>query len=158
MSAYLFDTSALAKHYYPEVGSSSVDALLATSSTARFVSRLSAVELHSVLAKKVREGALSSNDLEGLRRRFLFDVHAGTISILRMASSHYGLAQQLIIKHGPTRKLLTLDALELAVAMDTHARVTLKGFVVADIRLEELANAEGLPTVNPESSALATGP
>jgi predicted nucleic acid-binding protein len=158
VSAYLFDTSALAKHYHPEVGSSSVDALLATSGMAHFVSRLSAVEIHSVLAKKVREGVLSSNDLERLRRRFLFDVHAGTISILRMASSLYGLAQQLLIKHGPTRKLLTLDALQLAVAIDTHARLTLKGFVVADIRLEELANAEGLPTVNPDSPATVSGP
>jgi predicted nucleic acid-binding protein len=156
--AYLFDTSALAKHYHPEDGSNSVDALLATSGMAHFVSRLSAVEIHSVLAKKVREGVFSSNDMEHLRRRFLCDVHAGTISILRMAASHYGLAQQLIIKHGPTRKLLTLDALQLAVAIDTHARVTLKGFVVADIRLEALANAEGLPTVNPDSPATVSGP
>jgi hypothetical protein len=158
MLAYLFDTRALAKHYHKEVGSSSVDSLLATSGTAHFVSGLTAVELHSVLAKKVREGALSSNDLERLRRRFLFDVHAGTISILRIASSYHGLAQQLIIKHGPTRKLLTLDALQLAVPMDAHACVTLKGFVVADLRLEEPANAEGLPTVNPGSSASAWGP
>jgi predicted nucleic acid-binding protein len=42
-----FDTSALGKHYHPEVGTSKVDQLLAVQGTRHFISRLTVVEIQS---------------------------------------------------------------------------------------------------------------
>lgn len=148
MPSYFVDTIAVAKHCHREAGSGHVDALFSEADTSRFVSRLTAVELHSVLAKKVRTGDILREDFERLRRRFLFDVHQGVLHIIRVTSTHYSLAQKLLVKHGPAKSLRTLDALQLAVAKEVHGQVTLSGFVAADESL--LENCRGRRTQTDE--------
>jgi predicted nucleic acid-binding protein len=155
VSAYFIDTSALGKHYHREPGSDLIDEIFGEPNTSRFISRLSAVEIHAVLAKKVREKHISLKDFERLRRRFLFDVHEGLLRIIRMGSTHYGLAQKLLVKHAPEKSLRTLDALQLGVAIELQDHVTLKGFVAADRALLTIAKSEGLMPINPEKAAEA---
>ena len=45
--------------------------------------------------------------------------------------------------------LRTLDAIQLAVALDVNSRTTLDRFVCSDIRLGEIATEEGLSVLNP---------
>ena len=47
----------------------------------------------------------------------------------------------------------TLDAIQLAVAMDLHHKGLLDVFVVADKILADLAVGEGLTVLNPEVAA-----
>src|SRR5262249_28870592 len=54
MSGIFFDTSALVKHYHTEVGSDEVDRLWNDPANSLFVSRLSAPEIVSAFAGKVR--------------------------------------------------------------------------------------------------------
>jgi len=57
---YFFDSSALAKLYQPEAGFDRVEAHLPGSrSGVWIISRLTAVEMHSVFAGRVRMGTLS---------------------------------------------------------------------------------------------------
>jgi len=70
MPESFFDTSALGKHYHPEVGTSTVDQLLAEPASKHFISRLTVVEIQSVFAKKVRTGVLALADFQLLCRRF----------------------------------------------------------------------------------------
>jgi predicted nucleic acid-binding protein len=74
MPADFLDTSALAKHYHPEVGSAEIDLLWSDPAHGLFVSRLSALEIVSVFAGKVRAGAISVADFDVLRRRFAADL------------------------------------------------------------------------------------
>src|SRR5437899_1552615 len=56
MPADFLDTSALAKHYHAEAGSAEIDRLWNDPAHGLFVSRLSALEMVSVFAAKVRAG------------------------------------------------------------------------------------------------------
>ena len=51
MAYYFLDSSALGKRYNAEIGTARVDALLQEPGTEYFLSRLTIVEVHSVLGK-----------------------------------------------------------------------------------------------------------
>jgi hypothetical protein len=48
-------------------------------------------------------------------------------------------------------KIRTLDALQLATALDLRERAVLDHFMCADVNLCQIATAEGLSVINPES-------
>jgi hypothetical protein len=72
--SFFLDTSALAKLYHPEVGTAFVEHLLLHTKTSAFVSRLGVLEMHSVLAVKVRTSAMTPAELAVVGRRFRGDV------------------------------------------------------------------------------------
>lgn len=145
-----FDTSALGKHYHPEVGTLKVDAILREPTSQHFISRLGAVEMLSVFAGKVRAGVLTLPAFDVLRRRFLTDLTNRLLQAIRMSGFHYDEAQRLVRKHGPSRRLRTLDALQLAVALDLRTKGALDQFICADKVLLGIAAREGLTVVDPE--------
>ena len=151
MPAHFFDTSALTKHYQVEVGTSVVDGLLELPGSRQYVSRLTAVEINSAFAKKVRTGLLTQRDFGTLSQRFRADARAKLFEVVPMRAASFRTAERLINTHGLTTNLRTLDALQLAVALglDDPARPAV--FVCADQALCAIAAAEGLSVVNPES-------
>ena len=109
MSGYFFDSSALGKRDHPEVGTAHVDALFQAPQPARFISRLSVVELQPVCAGKVRTRAITGADLELLRARLLQDIARREFRVIRMTDGHYREAERLIQQHGVSRSLRTVD-------------------------------------------------
>ena len=152
MPADFIDTSALAKHYHAEVGSAEIDRLWNDPAHGLFVSRLSALEIVSVFAGKVRAGAISVADFETLRRRFAADL-TKTKRLLgtRLLVAHYQEAERLLRQHGTARRLRTLDALQLAVALDLHGKKAIDRVVSADKDLLAVAAVEGLAVFDPEN-------
>jgi predicted nucleic acid-binding protein len=67
-----FDTSALIKRYVREVGSDRVDALVVQDDIA--VSSLMRVEVASALARRTREGRLTTERRDEIYARFLDDL------------------------------------------------------------------------------------
>lgn len=65
---------------------------------------------------------------------------------------HFAGAEQLIARHGYTYRLRTLDALQLAVALEQGL---LDKFVVADKVLGKVTHYEGLAVLNPETLNVA---
>ncbi|MCI0664301.1 MAG: type II toxin-antitoxin system VapC family toxin [Acidobacteria bacterium] len=61
MPIYFFDTSALAKHYHQDTGTPKVDRILAEQGSRHFISRLSAIEIQSVFASKVRNQVITDD-------------------------------------------------------------------------------------------------
>jgi predicted nucleic acid-binding protein len=147
----LFDTSALGKHYHAEVGTPKVEALLAQASSRHFISRVGAVEILSVFAGKVRTGTITVADFETLRKRFFTELTNRVIQVVRVTGFHYQEAQRLVRKHGLTQRLRTLDALQLAVALDLHTKRVVDQFICADQSLLAIAASEGITTVDPQS-------
>jgi hypothetical protein len=145
-----FDTSALGKHYHQELGTPKVDQLLADPGSRHFISRLTVVEMQSVFAKKVRTGVLSLADFQLLGRRFRGDVRRRTFRVVRITAAHFESAERLIRRLAPSQNLRTLDALQLAVALDLKGQGLVGQFVCADQSLCTIATAEGLSVVNPE--------
>ncbi|MFL5343044.1 MAG: type II toxin-antitoxin system VapC family toxin [Gemmataceae bacterium] len=150
MSDHFLDTSALVKHYHPEVGTATVDHLWGDAGIRLFISRIGVVETVSVFAKKVRTGLISAGDCGLLRRRFFADLRKRRPATVRLLVGHFQEADRLLQQHGPTQALHTLDALQLAVALDLRRRGLLNQLVTADRVLLVVAALEGLTVLDPE--------
>lgn len=150
MSEYFFDSSALAKHYHVEVGTAEVDRILQLPDTHHFIARLALVEIRSVFAGKVRTRIISENDFRLLRRRFLADVTARRLQVVRLTNATYRAAGRLIEHHATHQSLRTLDALHLAGALDLRNQGRCEYFVCADRNLCTVAGREGFSVINPE--------
>jgi len=117
VAGYFLDTSALAKLYHREVGSEYVERLLSASEQNIVLSRLSLVEMESVLAIKVRTGELDIEGRELARRRLRADLARGRLRLgPPIVERHYQNARGLLARYGVDRGLRTLDALHLAAA------------------------------------------
>ena len=93
MAERFFDTSAAVKHYRPEIGTAKVDAFLAEPGSRHFISDLTVVEFHSVLARLVRSGVISLAEFQGARGRFLADIVAGLWQVESLTAAHFQRAQ-----------------------------------------------------------------
>ena len=152
MPGDFLDTSALAKHYHPEVGSPEIDHLWNDPGRGLFVSRLAALEIVSAFAGKVRAGVISLADFDTLRRRFSSDLSKKKRPLgTRILVAHFQEAERLLRQHGPSQRLRTLDALQLAVALDLQRRKAVDRFVSADQDLLAVAAREGLEIFDPEN-------
>ncbi len=146
-----FDTSALGKRYHPETGTPKVNSLIQEAGFVPVISRLTLVEIQSVFAGKVRTGVISPADFQILCRRFLTEVSKRLLRVFRLTGFHLQEAERLVRNMGISAAIRTLDAFQLAVALDLKQREGLTEFVCADKRLCHLAAAEGLTVVNPET-------
>ena len=150
MPQYFFDTSAAVKDYHWEAGTPAVSAIFAQPGRQIRISSLGFVEIQSAFAMKVRSGVLHQKAAGMQRARLLLDVAAGDIEVYGVTPDHFLMAERLIGRHGFTFRLRTLDALQLAVALDLSSQGLLDHLVVADRLLGEVALIEGLKVINPE--------
>jgi hypothetical protein len=84
------------------------------------------------------------------RARLLLDIAAGDIEVYGITEDHFVAAERLIGRHAFSRRLRTLDALQIAMALDLADQTLVDYFVVADQALGEVAVDEGLNVINPE--------
>lgn len=146
---YFFDSSALAKLFHQEPGSSTVTAIFAEQDKEIYDSRLARIELTSVAAIKVRTGAMTPSDAV----EFLADVEDTAESqqflVQPLVEADYTRAQQLLTRYAPQNRLRTLDALDLASAMRLRTTFGVDYFVTADLHLAQVAALEGFKTIIP---------
>jgi predicted nucleic acid-binding protein len=147
MASYV--TSALAKHYHVEPGTPQVEQILPEPGSLHYVSRLATVEIQSVFCLKVRTQEITAHDLQQVQKHIAVDFAARRFPVVRMLQGHFDEAERLLRQHAPTRSLRTLDALQLAVALNLHAQGKLDYFVCADDKLCKVAADEGLNVINP---------
>lgn len=135
---HFMDTSALAKRYLTEIGSTWIRALVPT--TTIVISELSLVELSSVLARRVREGSLSSDRARILYDTFLLHVEFEYIVV--------NIERALLTQAAEFARILglrTLDSVQLSAVM--KVRIYLDPnvvFVAADAQLLAIAQSQGL--------------
>jgi predicted nucleic acid-binding protein len=147
MPRSFLDTSALVKRYHIETGTPIVDSIFASGDAVQ-VSRLAVVELTSALALKVRTSEISAGQMSLALQRFHSDVSQGTLQIMRILARHYRDSERLLVSYGTKQQLRTLDALQLAVALDLWTAKQTDQFVCADFAMMDIAKAERLPVVN----------
>src|SRR5580700_2552922 len=106
--------------------------------------------MESVFAIKVRTGALDENGRSLALRRLRADIARDRLVVgPPIEPKHYRSAAKLLRIHGVSRGLRTLDALQLAVALDMLEASWISVMVSADNRLCEVAEACGCPAVDP---------
>ena len=149
MASYFLDTSALVKRYHNESGTIRVDAIFAETGSSRVISRMGLMEIVSALALKVRTREIGLAEFTLARKRVLDDVGQRVLLVGRVLASHFRIAEELLTRHAPLRRLRTLDAIQLAIALDFNRRHQADSFVCADQSLCEVAALEGLSCINP---------
>lgn len=149
MACYFLDTSALVKNYHVETGSAAVQQVFAQADSQWWISRLTTVEIVSAFAGKVRSREISVREFEILRRKFRTDVFARRLVPVRMSKGNFRTAAELIRKYGLKRQIRTLDAIQLAVAIDMHRSRPVDHFVCSDQRLCDVAALEGFAVIRP---------
>lgn len=149
MASYFLDTSALVKLYHVELGTPRVEQLFDDLASRRVVSRVGLVEIHSAFAVKLRSQEIGETAFENYRRRLWTDLSQRRMEVFRMRGAHFLAAEQLILKYARTRRLRTLDAIQLAIAQDAQKLGVVDHFVCADTALCDIAAAETLKVVIP---------
>ena len=135
------DASALVKIYLPEPGSDELNAILEDRDDL-MMSDLAVTEIISALARRRREGLLSSTVVARLRRAILADVEMGYFHRVDLIPAVHREAERLLltIESIPLR---AADSLHLALASAARAA----SVVTFDKRLAEAALRAGLSAV-----------
>jgi uncharacterized protein len=149
LAGYFFDSSALVKLYHPEPGTPLVDRIVNSHVNLVRLSRLSVAEMISAFAIKARTKSINQEDARALVRRFRGDLTRGKSEVFEIGETTFGLAESLVERYAFEMQLRALDALQLAVALELQEAHLIDHFVTADIVLDEVARAEGLPIINP---------
>ena len=150
MPAYFFDSSALAKLYHPEIGTSEVDEIVQAPGNQVRISRLTVVEIPSVFAIKVRTQFITRDDARLLVRQSHEDIVIQKFSVAAVGEPEFAAAEQLLERHAFDMRLRALDAIQVAVALELKRRELVDTFVAADKVLCEVAAREGFAVFNPE--------
>jgi predicted nucleic acid-binding protein len=150
MASYYFDTSALAKRYVVEIGSSWVqDVIAQQSGQSIYTSMLTQPEIVSALQRRVREGHLEADEALEIAQQVVAHM-SQSYALIAIAPPVITQACTVLQRH----PLRAYDALHLACAQ--AVREVLEGqqlavpvFVAADSTLLAAAAAEGFVVENP---------
>lgn len=132
-----FDTSTLMPYYRPEPLSSKIQATLLKAKEPVVISPLVEVEFASILARLVRMRELDARGADAIQAAFSQDIASSCYQVLGLTSAHYKQARDWLIER--KTPLRTLDALHLAVAHASNARL-----VTADAILASAARKHGV--------------
>jgi predicted nucleic acid-binding protein len=147
------DTSVFVKVYFRESGSDAVIARFTASGQSLAASVLCYAEMHSAMARKFREGQISSAELSRMRQSFERDwetlVHSVELNRQTMAAIP-GLVEQYPLKAGDAIQLSAALWLSKVLSAGIYSGAS-KGFEfgVSDQILAECARKCGLIVFNP---------
>lgn len=154
MAAYVFDSSAIVKHYVKEAGSSWVNGVIraARMSGGRVhIARITGVEIVSAIARRQRGGSLTPAETSVILTRFRRDltrIYRSVAISPRLIEDAMALAEAYALRG--------YDAVQLAAALRVNARRILQGssaitLISADAELNAAAVAEGLAVDDPNA-------
>lgn len=146
---YYVDTSALCRLYHAEPGSERVEEIAGRADSLLVISWLTELEVVSAFALKARTGDLEVASFLQLSRAVKADIVRRRLFVVRVLRRHFTSAQQLVSRYGHERRIRSLDALHLGIALDLHAQQRIDTLITADSLLDEIAQREGLAVVNP---------
>lgn len=150
MRPYFLDTSALIKQYRCELGSETMHELFESDDMDLIISRLGTLELEAAIMQHVRGGTITLEEAGQAKQSVLKDIARGRLNVAPIHTTHFRLAGRLVQRHGSTHRLRTLDALQLATAVDLRRHTDLNVFVCADKSLNAVARLEGFSAITPE--------
>ena len=148
MSLFFVDTSAVAKRYITETGSAWVRSWAQpTTHNIIVISDLAAVEMFSLLTRRVREGTLTASNEMVLRNVFMLHVEKEYLTV-PLEYSVLAQARNLVTKY----PLRTLDAIQLASAIRASQLLAEPiTFISAGRNLQSASAAEGFSTDDPNA-------
>ena len=149
MLTYYLDASAVVKRYVSETGSAWVQALCNNEENTLIMAEITLAEVASAFARAARGGRISAEERLSYLDLFIGDC-AERYRLVATERTIVNSAVDLTQRHC----LRGYDAVHLATALAMNTELVRKQlppliFVVADNDLLNAAEAEGLPTENP---------
>jgi predicted nucleic acid-binding protein len=140
-----FDTSALIKFFHEEKGSKTVTSLITSNNNEIWISELARIEFLSAIFRRLRNKEIDDKQLEEAVKGFEEQVNFFNVELLGQAILKE--AEFLLKRYGKTKRLRTLDALQLG----TFSLISEKDwfFVATDDALCEIVKGLGFKTINP---------
>ncbi len=135
------DTSALIKLYRLEPDSAAVKAHISANDTI-LISRLTPTEFRSACFGMVRQKTASLSVAQTYIKAFETDLPQ--FVLLPFDDATLARVRVLLDAYAVTEGLRPLDAIQLASALEEHARVPLDAFITTDVVLARVAAASGL--------------
>lgn len=154
VNAYFLDSSALVKRYVPEIGTNWILSITdPATSHALAIAQITWVEVMSALARRQREGSLSTEQFIFTLQDFRYDFE-NLFQVIDIDQALIETAGELVIQY----PLRAYDAVQLASALRFQSNLTQIPnnqlvFVSADERLINVAQTEGLIADNPNNYA-----
>ncbi len=145
MARFYVDTSALFKLYRAEPNSAAVLACVSQQDTI-VIAHTTPLEVRSAAYRLVRDGRVTRADAAAIVAAFESDLPSYVV--VEPSSRVIGTASALLDAHGVTNGLRSLDALQLACALEAHATAPLDALLSTDVVLATVATMHGL-TVKP---------
>ena len=146
---YFLDTSALAKRYLTERGSTRIRRLLEGKTDVFYQTFIAPIEFASALYRRLRAGELTGAEVTILLRSYVAHSHQDYL-LVPYSDALMARAATLVARQA----LRTLDAVQLASALELRDKLPLEElplcFMAADDRLLNAAREEHLQVVNPE--------
>lgn len=139
-----FDTSALVKRYADEEGTQTVDRLIENPDKSIVITSLSIIEIASAFRRKYNRGAITERQRDGLLGSF-FQEATDKFTVVPVDETSFEEAFDLVLEDD----LRTLDALQLGAALAVPTPDLDLTFVCADDKLVEVAENQGISTINP---------
>ena len=93
---------------------------------------------------------MTAAQIQAMWARFKNDQAGHVIRILRMREKHYRNSEGLLLRYGLQLGLRTLDALQLAIAVELRRQRRITHVVASDANFSAVALAEGFVVINPE--------
>ena len=87
-----------------------------------------------------------------MRGLFFADLTGSRFQVVLLARPYFRSAERLIRLHAVSEALRTLDALQLAVALELHRRGVVSELIASGKKLCRVAALEGLQAINPPSN------
>jgi predicted nucleic acid-binding protein len=99
----------------------------------------------------MRTGEIDEPAMEIARRRFRADLAQQRLLIApAFLERHFHSARKLLVHYGVSEGLRTLDALQLAIALDLRQLGQVDVLAAADQRLSRVASIAGCASINPD--------
>ncbi len=147
MAEFFLDTSTVLKRYVLEIGTPWVQALAAPATGhSLIIVRITLAETVAAITRRERGGSITPADAATAMADFQLDF-ARQYFIIEVSAPLIELAAALARKHG----LRGYDAVQLAAALDTQARLPSLTLLSADADLNAAAMAEQLAVDDPNS-------
>ncbi len=147
MPEFFLDTSAALKRYVLEPGTPWVQALAAPAAGhSLIIVRITLAETAAAITRRERDGSITPMDAATALADFQLDF-ARQYFIIEVSAPLVDQAATLVRKHG----LRGYDAVQLAAALETQARLPTLTLLSSDVELNAAALAEGLAVDDPSS-------
>ncbi|WP_152054212.1 type II toxin-antitoxin system VapC family toxin [Tautonia marina] len=145
MAFYFLDTSALVKRYVQETGTAWLQSFCQPAAGhTLFLARITLAEMVAAITRRERGGSIAPADAAMALADFQLDF-ARQYLPMEITAALIVQAAQLARTHG----LRGYDAVQLAAALEVHARVPTLTLISADQELNAAATASGMSVDDP---------